>query len=270
MSRSARDRCAAPPGRTFRIRHRHRRSPKSQVTVLGVIPARGGSKGLPRKNVLPLLGKPVIAYTIEAALEAKHLNHVVVSTDDDEIASVAAACGVEVVRRPAELATDDIAIDPALRHALREVEASRGRVEVLVWLQANVPTTRPEIVDAVVEKFLATRPSCVQTVVPYRAPPQWAWRIDGDRMAPLEGVYSYSTRRQDVVPAYHPDGAVIAIDRDVLMAAEGKPPPAYLGSDRRAVVQDAKYSIEIDEPGDVYFCEVAIRMAREERERASG
>jgi CMP-N,N'-diacetyllegionaminic acid synthase len=237
------------------------------MNILGIIPARGGSKGVPRKNVLPILGKPVITWTIEAALAASRLTQVVVSTDDGEIKSVAQRSGVRVIDRPAEYATDTIAIDPALRHAVGEVERGGERVDVAVWIQANVPTVHPDTIDKVVGSLLDNGGTSCQTVVPYRVPPQWAWRMVEDRLIELEGVYSYTTRRQDLPTAVHPDGAVTAILRDILMGAADKPPPAYLGNDRRGVVLSHTDSIEIDSPEDLELCAWVLsrrRLARTE------
>jgi CMP-N-acetylneuraminic acid synthetase len=238
------------------------------MRIVGIIPARGGSKGVPRKNVLPILGKPVITWTIEAALSASRLSEVVVTTDDAEIKEVALRSPVRVIDRPAELATDTIAIDPSLRHAVRTVEAKGERVAVAVWIQANVPTVRPDIIDSVVECLIASGGTSCQTVVPYRVPPQWAWRLEGNRLVELEGVYAYTTRRQDLAQAYHPDGAVTAIRRDVLMDAEGAPPPAYLGRDRRAVVQSHLDGVEIDSVEELALCEWVLGRRRE-AERAA-
>lgn len=230
--------------------------------VLGLIPARGGSKSVPRKNVLPILGKPVIGWTIEAAKKSKRLSEVRVSTDDAEIKEVSRQFGVKVIDRPAEFATDTSAIDTALRHGVQVVEKAGQPVDFVVWIQANVPTVRAEVIDHVVQHLIETGATACQTVIPYRSPPQWAWRLDGDRMVPLEGVYSYTTRRQDLPEAVHPDGAVIAMRRDVLMDSEGLPLPAYLGNDRRAIVQSQLDGLEIDVADDVSLLEAVLGMRR--------
>ncbi|MFH1623367.1 MAG: acylneuraminate cytidylyltransferase family protein, partial [Candidatus Aenigmatarchaeota archaeon] len=105
------------------------------MDIFGIIPARGGSKRLPDKNILPLAGKPMIAWTIEAALKSRLLTKVCVSTDDANIAAVARQSGALVVDRPAELATDDAPIEAALRHAVKTLG---GKPEIIVWLHANV------------------------------------------------------------------------------------------------------------------------------------
>jgi len=229
------------------------------MRALCIIPARGGSKGLPGKNVAPVAGRPVIAHVIAAALAARRVARVVVSTDGADIAAVARACGVDVVDRPAEFATDTAPIDGALRHAVRACEATDGRYDAVVWLQANVPTVEAAVVDEAVARLQETGADSVATVVEYPIPPQWAWRLDGDRMVPLEGCYSYTVRRQDVVPAFHLNGAVNAFRRDVLMDAEGQPGQAYFGRDRRAFVQRREDAVEIDDALDLLLAELVLQ-----------
>src|SRR3954467_6662401 len=97
------------------------------MNVLGIITARGGSKGIPRKNIIPLLGKPLLAYTADAALAARRLSRVVISTDDSEIAQVARECGIEVpFMRPVELATDNTPSIPVMQDVVRRLEADGG------------------------------------------------------------------------------------------------------------------------------------------------
>jgi len=229
-------------------------------TILGVILARGASKGIPRKNLRNLYGKPLVAYTIEAALHAKRLNRVVLSTDDEEIARVAAEHGIEVIMRPAEYATDTAPMDLALRHAVRVIERQGDKVDVVVSLYANIPVRREDIIDQVVGKLVSSGADSVQTYAPYQTPPQWAYRIDDDKPTPLEGCYVPSYRRQDLVPAYHPDGAVVAVRCDILMQSEGTPveTAAFLGTDRRAVVQSPEDTVDVNEPFDLLWAEFLL------------
>ena len=228
--------------------------------VLGVILARGGSKGIPRKNLRILCGKPLVAYTVEAALRARRLNRVVLSTDGEEIARVAAEHGVEVIMRPAEYATDTAPMDLALRHAVRVIERQGDKVDIVVALYANIPVRQERIIDQVVDKLISSGADSVQTYAPYRTPPQWAYRVDDDKPTPLEGCYVPSYRRQDLIPAYHPDGAVVAVCRDILMQSEGAPveTEAFLGTDRRAVVQSPEDTVDVDEPFDLLWAEFLL------------
>ena len=229
--------------------------------ILAVILARGGSKGLPRKNLRPLAGKPLVAHALEAALAARRVDRVVLSSEDAEIGAVARAYGVEWIRRPPELSTDTAPVDPALRHAVRTVEVGGAAVEVVVALYGNV-LRRPEAIERVVDKLLATGADSVQTYAPYAMPLEWAYRLEGDRVRPWAGGEGFSRvfRRQDCTPAYHPDGAVVAVRREVLMAAEYLPPEEspWMGRDRRAVVQGELDSVDIDEPLDLLWAEFLL------------
>ncbi|MCH8326758.1 MAG: acylneuraminate cytidylyltransferase family protein, partial [Bacteroidetes bacterium] len=102
------------------------------MKIIAIIPARGGSKGIPRKNIRLLAGKPLIAYTIEHALEARQVDRTIVSTDDTEIAAVARQYGAEVLMRPPELATDSASSELALLHVLSLLEKKEGYVPSLV------------------------------------------------------------------------------------------------------------------------------------------
>ena len=228
------------------------------MSVIAIIPARGGSKGVPKKNIYPIAGKPVIGYVIDAAKKALKIDRILVSTDDAEIAEVAKKFGAEVVMRPAELADDTSAVDGALRHALNYAEKDGDIYEIVAWLQANVPTTKSDVIDKAVNKIIETNASSVQTVVPYRAPPQWSWRLDDDKLIQLEGCHSYTVTRQETVQSYHFDGSVNVMRRENLLKSNKRGDLAYFGSDRRAIVQSPIDGIEIDEPIDLDFCEFIL------------
>lgn len=116
--------------------------------ILGVIPARGGSKGVPRKNVRMLAGQPLIAWTIQAAKASRRLDRFVVSTEDAEIARVAREYGAEVLERPKELAADETPTLPVLQHALSVIPA-----DTIVVLQATSPVREPGLIDRCIERF---------------------------------------------------------------------------------------------------------------------
>lgn len=146
------------------------------VSTIAVIPARGGSKGLPGKNVRPLGGKPLIAHTIEAALAARHVGRTIVTTDDAEIAAVARRFGAEVVQRPAELASDTASSESALLHVLDVLEANNEPLpEVLVFLQCTSPLTMPEDVDGLVDTLLREGADSAFTGTPFF---HFLWQAD--------------------------------------------------------------------------------------------
>jgi CMP-N,N'-diacetyllegionaminic acid synthase len=236
--------------------------------VLAVIPARGGSKGIPRKNVLPIGGKPLIAYTLEDAIAAKSLDCVVVTTDDEEIAAVARSAGVQVVMRPAEYATDEAPIELALRHAVEDVERRGIRVAVVVWLSANNPLRADGVIDAAVQKLFDTGADSVQTVVGYRKPIEWALRLDGDRLFPRD-TYEFISRRQDCEPAYHLDGAVVVMRRDNLMRPDDGSLgyPWFYGKDRRAVLHPPEFGVDVDDEFDRLWVEFVLERVLPNRMR---
>lgn len=178
------------------------------LKVLALIPARGGSKGLPRKNVLELSGKPMIAWSIEAAKGSRYIDNVVVSTDDDEIAAVSRKHGAEVpFMRPDSLAQDgSTTIDVAV-HAVKQLPD----YDVLVILQPTSPLRISEDIDQTLERMIdANTTSAVSVTEPAKSP-FWSYTVENDgRLATLIDEELASKRRQDLPDAYVLNGAVYA------------------------------------------------------------
>lgn len=147
------------------------------MRVLAVIPARGGSKRVPRKNLRSLGGRTLVSWSIQAGLEAKLVNRVVVSTEDEEIAHVAQGWGAEIVWRPPELATDEALTDPVLVHALSQDAAA----DAVVLLQPTVPLRPPGLVDRCIARLAETGAGAVHTVEP--APHHFVWWEEEDYSA---------------------------------------------------------------------------------------
>lgn len=125
----------------------------SSVRLPAIIPARGGSKGIPKKNIMPFSGYPLLAWTIDAARRSSSISDVYVSTDDDEIAGVALEYGARVIKRPAALASDTASSEDALVHACERIAAEDGSPEGIVFLQATSPLRQPGEIDAAVKHF---------------------------------------------------------------------------------------------------------------------
>lgn len=135
------------------------------MEILAIIPARGGSKGIPRKNLAILAGQPLIAYTIRAARNAKLLNRVVVSTEDEEIAGVAKSHGAEVILRPSELALDTTPTEPVLLDVLKTLESKEGYVpDAVVLLQPTSPLRSESHIDEAIKKLYDTEADAVVSV----------------------------------------------------------------------------------------------------------
>ncbi|MCL6450614.1 MAG: acylneuraminate cytidylyltransferase family protein [Acetobacteraceae bacterium] len=219
--------------------------------TLGVIPARGGSKGIPRKALCDLGGRPLLVHTVEAALCARGLDRVVVSTDDPEIAAVARAAGAEVpFLRPAALAGDDAPTAAVLQHALSFLERSQGFApRAVVTLQPTSPFRAPGLIDRCLEEFLRTGADSVTTVFPAEHHPAWMWRLGPERrLEPLApGRGAAPGRRQDLEPVYRLTGSVY-VTRPALILEQG----AVLGGDvRGVVVEDPAEALDIDAPFDL-------------------
>lgn len=190
------------------------------MRVLGLIPARGGSKGVPGKNIKSLCGKPLLAYTAETALASKRLSRVVLSTDDPEIAEVGRSLGIDVpFMRPAELADDRAATFPAVLHAIETLEEQGEFYDAVCLLQPTNPLRQTEDIDSCIELLESTGSDSVISVlpVPEKYNPNWVYlRNEDDRLVLSTGDAEPIKRRQDLPPAFHREGSVYVTRRQVL------------------------------------------------------
>ncbi len=224
----------------------------TSVEVLALIPARGGSKSIPRKNLKPFLGHPLIAYSIAAGLQAETVTRVIVSTDDEEIAAVARRYGAEVpFLRPAHLAQDATPDLPVFVHALNWLAQHEGfRPEVVVQLRPTTPVRPPGMVDQAV-RLLLEHPEAdsVRGVVPAGQNPYKMWRIVDGRLEPLlrlEGVPEpYNTPRQHLPPTYWQTGHIDAIRPRVILEQGSMSGQVVL-----PLVLDPAYTVDLDTPLD--------------------
>jgi CMP-N,N'-diacetyllegionaminic acid synthase len=174
------------------------------MTAMALIPARGGSKRLPRKNVRPFAGRPLLSYSVAFARRAAGIDRCLVSTDDDEIAEVAAAAGAGVIRRPAELATDTAPTVGAVVHAL-EVIAAQGPVpDVVVLLQPNCPLRPSGLAERALAQLASSGADSVVSVTPHHCK---TGRVVGGRFVP---DYVPGTRSQDLTPQVFENGVIYA------------------------------------------------------------
>lgn len=234
--------------------------------VLAVILARAGSKGLPNKCIVPVLGRPMISYTLEHALGSRRLDAIALTTDSAQAAGIARQCGVVVIKRPAALAGDTARVDDAVRHAVTAYEAAHAgfRADVVVILYGNIPVRAPDAVDRAVEHLVRCGGDSVRTVAPVgKMHPDWMHKLDGDRL--VQYRVNSIHRRQELEPVYAHDGAVIAVARQALMdaATARNDPHAFFGRDRRAIVQGPHDAVDVDEPLDVLLAEAVLRYRRQ-------
>lgn len=231
--------------------------------VLAVIPARGGSKDIPLKNLMPLGGKPLIAYTIEVARAVPGLTRVVVSTDDLSIAEEARRLGAEVpFLRPAELAGDASEIIPVLQHTVPGCERHFDeRYEVVILLQPTCPFRTAADVAGALDLLLASGADSVISVVAVEGHhPARMKYLEGERLIdPPFCEVRENQPRQELTPMYIRNGAIYACRRDVLMR-EG----SLKGKDCRAWIMPPERSVNIDTPWDLEIARYLIERRRHE------
>lgn len=220
--------------------------------VLAIIPARGGSKGIPRKNLCELAGKPLIVHSIEHAQATSQIDEVVVSTDDEAIAVVASAAGAEVLYRPPELARDDTPTLPVLLHVLTHYQGSRSPARV-VTIQPTSPLRRASdlacAIDLLDPTFDAVVGVCCVEHSPYKM-----FRIHDDTLRPLIPGIVPGTPRQHLPAVYRENGAVYVTWRDVLVQ-QG----SIWGTRTRPYLMDVASSVDIDTPLELSVAELLLK-----------
>jgi CMP-N-acetylneuraminic acid synthetase len=223
---------------------------------LALVPARGGSKGLLRKNILPLAGKPLIGWTIEHALAAASIDRVIVSTEDTEIADIARAAGADVpFLRPAQLAGDDTPDLPVLAHALAWIAEHEGLdPDVVAWLRPTSPLRTAGDVDAAVALLETRAARCVRSVCLAEHHPAWMYALKDEELEPLEFPGGPYLRRQDLPAMYRPNGAVDVIRRD---AVPGDGP--LFATPALGYVMPRERSVDIDDAVDLELAALLLR-----------
>ncbi len=223
---------------------------------LGFIPARGSSKSIPLKNIKPLLGKPLIAYTIEEALKSEYLERVIVSTDDSQIAEIAKEYGAEVpFIRPGELARDISPTLPVLQHALMFLESEGYTPDFVVLLQPTSPLREVRHIDDAIKKILDTNADTIITLTESEIHPYWMRKLEGDKVYPFIETGEKLLRRQDLPTIYKLNGAVVVSKREVILSGKN-----WQDQDTRAIIMDPIYSIDIDTPLDFYIAEKLMEL----------
>ncbi len=232
------------------------------MEVLAIIPARGGSKGIPRKNIRPLAGKPLIAYNIEQARRSRYISRLVVSTDDAEIAAVAQRFGAEVVWRPAEISGDTASSESALLHVLEHLQKTEGyQPDLLVFLQCTSPLTLAEDIDGTIQALMDQGADSALAVIPFH---YFLWKLDGEEAVGINHDKHHRPLRQERQPQYLESGAVYVMRVPGFLQARHR----FFGK-TALYVMPAERRLEIDDPVDFQIAEVLLRqqMAQERLQR---
>ena len=224
--------------------------------IVGVIPARAGSKGIPRKNLRPLLGVPLSMYTFRAAIASELLEEVVVSTDDEQVASLAREAGISVpFLRPSHLATDSAKMEDVLLHVL-DWRLQRGlETSALVLLQPTSPFRTAEHIDAAIRLYLEKRPASVVTVirVPHRYGPESLLQWRDGKLVPL-GVNAPTARRQDKPLLFARNGPAVLV-----VAADALRDQGLYGEPSLGIEMSELDSMDIDTTEDLTLAEFVLR-----------
>lgn len=224
--------------------------------VLAIIPARGGSKGVPRKNVKELNGKPLIFYTIDAARKSKYVNRLVVSTDDKEIAMISKNYGAELpCLRPLQLSADNSPTIDCVIHMLNWLKENENYVpDYVCLLQCTSPLRKAEDIDGTIEKALSTNMDGAISVCEAEINPYWVNVFDGDNLRYFLKEGQKIKRRQDLPEVYRMNGAVYVIKTDILLKQK-----TFETDNIAGYIMSNENSIDIDTETDFKIAELFMK-----------
>ena len=222
-------------------------------TFLAIIPARGGSKRLPRKNILDLCGKPLISWSIEAALKSKYISKVVVSSDDEEILNISSNFGADIIKRPYELANDTATTFDAIKHTIDNLE----EYEYVVLLQPTSPLRNEKHIDEAIELLEEKQADAIVSVCEMDHSPLWSNTLPKDgNMNNFLRDEVLNKRSQDLEKYYRVNGAIYICKTDKLLENKS----FFLKDNIFAYIMDRKSSIDIDEEIDFLFAQRVIEL----------
>jgi len=222
-------------------------------TFLAIIPARGGSKRLPRKNVLNLCGKPLIVYSIEAGLKSKYISKVVVSSDDEEILQISQNFGADVIKRPDNLATDTATTFDTIEHAINSLE----KFDYIILLQPTSPLRNEKHIDEAIELLNQRNVDAIISVCETEHSPLWCNTLNEDlNMADFLSKELLDKRSQDLPKYYRLNGAIYICKTEKFLNNRG----FFLENSIIAYMMDKKDSVDIDEEIDFKLAEFCLTV----------
>jgi CMP-N-acetylneuraminic acid synthetase len=227
-----------------------------EKNLIAVIPARGGSRVIPHKNIIPVAGKPLIAYTIEAAIEAKEFERVIVSTDDQKISALATEYGAETVKRPKEFAEDNSPTIDCVKHLISHLAKKENYfADSLALLQPTAPLRDSADIKNALKMF---RDSGKKTTVSVSEPgksPYLSVKIENQEIEPLFGwKYHFNMRRQDLPKAFLVDGAIYITTIKNMLEHNN-----FFGKNPIGYVMTREHGMDIDEKIDLEIVECLIK-----------
>ncbi len=235
---------------------------KRRLCVVTIILARGGSKGVPKKNIRLLAGKPLIDYAINPSLQCSLIDHTYVSTEDPEISQIAKQLGAEVIPRPMELAQDATPDLPTLQHAINYLETEKKIFpNLIVFLRPTQPLRTVEDINQAITKALETRAESVHTVHEAKEHPYWMNKIDelGNLTDFVPGGWNY-TKRQDLPKVFKSNGLVDVMTRDLVMVKGQK-----RGYPQQGIITPKERGVDIDTEFDFILAEEILKRMKFEQ-----
>lgn len=225
--------------------------------VLGLIPARSGSKGLPGKNIILINGKPLIYWSILSGLNSAYIDNLVVSTDSEDIAKISVKYGADVpFMRPADLATDTTSTFDVITHAIGQLGKNNFKYDIVVLLEPTSPLRESSDIDRALEEMQEKKSSSIVSICLLEAfHPLFLYRLNTNkRLFPISGKYSNSIRRQDLDNVYFVDGTVYCSYVDKLIDMKG-----FYHEDTLGFVIPKWKSLEIDDEDDLIMVEALMK-----------
>lgn len=228
-------------------------------SIIAIIPARGGSKGIPKKNIKHLDGLPLIAYSIQSACESRYVDRVIVSTDDKGIAKISTKYGAEIISRPSILAQDKISSEVALEHAIIEIEKAGQRIDIIVFLQATSPIREKGCIDNAIKKLTKEKADSLFSASRSFINIWGEDRKHGKLHSICSITYNYKkrTRRQVRPKQWNENGSFYILKRDILMKQHNR-----LGGKIIFYEMPIEYSYEIDSSLDFFLVEQILKSRK--------
>jgi CMP-N-acetylneuraminic acid synthetase len=225
------------------------------VKVIGIVPARGGSKRFPRKNVALLGGRPLLAWTLRPALRCPGLDALVLTTDDDEIAAMGRTLGVRVLRRSARLGADDVTVPEVVLATLDALAADGERYDAAYALIPTSPFRSTETMERALAAFHDAGAGALVSVMPQEFPPEWTVELR-DGFVYARDPDRYALPRPALVPAYRPDGGHL-----IATYAHLRRYGDFMGPGTLAFVAPASERVDIDTPHDLAYAAFLVAQS---------
>ena len=223
------------------------------MNIICIIPARGGSKGIPRKNIIEFCGKPLIAWSIEQAKASQYIKNVYVSSDDRAILKIAEDSGAKIIKRPKKLASDRSSSEEALQHAIHHIRKSnKEKIDIVVFLQATSPVRTREDIDNAIALFISKKADSLFSAVELKD--FLMWEVLEDKFRSVTYDHKNRGRRQDRKPYYMEHGSIYIFKPRILEKYNNR-----LGGNIAIYLTDYWKSFQIDEPEDIEICKYFMR-----------